>query len=288
MNAACKIQNAECGISAIVGVFANNLQLPLKSLASNLLVVVFLFEMPVFLAAQDGQTLFRAGLDFFEKGDFKQAAEQFERIRENGLGQSGELFFNLGNCHFKLRQPGRAVLNYERALRLDPRFEPARQNLLLVRQSLEDDFPENGGVAVFKFWAKIRDAALPETWAWLTILFGFLTVAGLGLRLFQLPSFEKLNPKKIGMTVFSLAGLMFLVAFFLAKNAADRQQNTREAILIIEKAGVFSGPDPNSEQLAEIHEGIKIGIENKIENWLKVSLPTGEIGWLPADAAEKI
>lgn len=255
----------------------------------NWLAVVFFFGMPAFLFAQNGETLFKTGLDFFEKGDFKLAAEQLERIRENGLGQSPELFFNLGNCHLKLHQPGRAVLNYERALRLNPHFEPARQNLELVRQSLADDFPETGGDFLpFKFWAKTRDAALPETWAWLTIFLGFLIALGLFFRLFQRPFSGKLNSKKISAPVGAFVGLLFLTTFFLAKNAADRQQNTREAILIIEKTAVFSSPDPHSEKIVEIHEGIKIGIEDKIENWLKVSLPTGEIGWLPAAAVEKI
>ena len=245
-------------------------------------------ERLLFLTAQSGETLFQTGLDFFEKGDFKPAAENFERIRENGNGHSPELYFNLGNCFLKLRQPGRAVLNYERALRLDPRFEPARQNLALVRQSLADDFGEADDIFLSRFWAKIRDSARPETWAWLTVFLGILTAAGLGLRLFQPPFFEKFNSKKIGTAVFNLAGFLFLATFFLAKNAADRLQNSREAILIMEKTGVFSSPDPKSEQLAEIHEGSKIGIEDKIEDWLKVSLPDGEIGWLPAAAVEKI
>ena len=63
---------------------------------------------------------------------------------------SADLFYNLGNAWFKLGDQGRAILNYERALVLNPRMEEARSNfqtaLRIVGNDDQPTFRERIGV----------------------------------------------------------------------------------------------------------------------------------------------
>src|SRR5947208_11437033 len=75
----------------------------------------------------------------FEKANSEYAASNFkEAISDYGsLVQSGEwsanLFYNLGNAYYRTGDYGRAILNYERALRIDRQHPEAQANLRIAR-----------------------------------------------------------------------------------------------------------------------------------------------------------
>ena len=71
----------------------------------------------------------------YQQEQYQQAAETLEVLVNKNQANS-ELYYNLGNAYYRLRQPGRAILNYERALRLSPRDGDTRYNLAFVRSQL--------------------------------------------------------------------------------------------------------------------------------------------------------
>ena len=66
-----------------------------------------------------------------------QSIGLYEKILAGGH-ESGNLYFNLGNAYFKTGDVGRAVLEYERALRLIPRDPDLHANLGYARESSGD------------------------------------------------------------------------------------------------------------------------------------------------------
>ena len=52
--------------------------------------------------------------------------------------ESAILYYNLGNCYYKLGENTQAILNYERALLLDPSDASARYNLKMAQQAIVD------------------------------------------------------------------------------------------------------------------------------------------------------
>ena len=103
-----------------------------------LVIVAFLlFVMSLFskLSAQtaeltEAETAYRAG-------DYTKAAEVYQTIIHRGL-TAGEIYYDLGNCYYKIGSYGRAILNYERACRFlgpDPDLEI---NLKLANMNVPD------------------------------------------------------------------------------------------------------------------------------------------------------
>lgn len=74
---------------------------------------------------------------------FAQAEAGFAAVVAGGI-ENAALLTNLGNSALQAEAPGRAVLAYHRALRLDPDAQAARQNLAHVRGLLPGWVPHPG------------------------------------------------------------------------------------------------------------------------------------------------
>src|SRR5438105_6076073 len=93
----------------------------------------------IFLAAIFGVGAFAADESAFNKanqayakGRFEEAANAYESLIQSG-NWNANLFYDLGNAEYRLGDFGQAVLNYERALALEPRHPEAEANLRLAR-----------------------------------------------------------------------------------------------------------------------------------------------------------
>ncbi len=87
---------------------------------------------PATWAASEGGDMQAA----YEKGQFSQAREGLESALKATPDAAGraQLLYNLGNCFYRLDQPGQAALCYARALQLNPGFKEARANLAFVQR----------------------------------------------------------------------------------------------------------------------------------------------------------
>ena len=85
-----------------------------------------------------GESTWESANEAYQKGKFEEAKVDY--IQLAGTREySADLFYNLGNAWFKLGDQGRAILNYERALILNPRLEEARSNLQTALRIVGND-----------------------------------------------------------------------------------------------------------------------------------------------------
>jgi tetratricopeptide (TPR) repeat protein len=68
----------------------------------------------------------------YAQGNFKEAITSYEAQVRAGHWNAN-LFYDLGNAYFRMRDFGRAILNYERALALDQYHPEATANLQIAR-----------------------------------------------------------------------------------------------------------------------------------------------------------
>ena len=89
------------------------------------------------LAAIDPQSEKQAE-EFYREGKYNEAAEIYRKLRAGGM-ESAILYYNLGNCYYKLGENTQAILNYERALLIDHSDASARYNLKMAQQAIVDN-----------------------------------------------------------------------------------------------------------------------------------------------------
>ena len=70
------------------------------------------------------------------KEDYAAAIQIYEALLKNG--EAADVYYNLGNSYYKIGEIAKAVLNYERALLLQPRNGDIRANLEVARAKTID------------------------------------------------------------------------------------------------------------------------------------------------------
>ena len=111
------------------------------------------------------------------KEDYTAAIQIYEALLKNG--EAAEVYYNLGNSYYKIGEIAKAVLNYERALLLQPGNSDIRANLEVARAKTIDKveaIPE----VFFVSWIKsLINIMSVDAWATLGIISLILLIVGL-------------------------------------------------------------------------------------------------------------
>ena len=63
----------------------------------------------------------------------------------------------------------------------------------------------------------------------------------------------------------------------------SNSKNNKEAIVFVEKTEVRNAPTLNSEEVFTLHEGTKVLVLDSVDDWKKIKLSDGKLGWIIAD-----
>ena len=225
---------------------------------------------------------FEAANRAYEKGDFAGAEKEYRAILDYGI-QAPEVYYNLGNAFFRQGRIGQAILNYERAQRLDPADPDARYNMEYCRQQVADrDAPPSHWLAsAYQVWTR---AAGAQGEVWLLLVFYLPGSVALGAwilaRQERLRRLARFAAAVLLLLALPAGGLVILRAAFQAADAS--------AIVLVDKVEGRSGPGDDNAALFTVHEGLKVQVRNESGGWVQVLLPNGLNGWVPASAVEKV
>lgn len=200
-------------------------------------------------------------------------------------GEAASVYYNLGNAYYKSGDIAHAILNYERALLLDPSNGDTQFNLELARSKAVD---KNAVVSELFFVRWFRDfvSVLPvDGWAKCGILCFIVLILLLTLFIFN----KKSKTKKI-IFIFALLSLVCTVlANVIASSQKDKLVYRESAIVMEPSVTVRSTPSTSGTELFILHEGKKITIkDDSMKEWKEIEIEDGNIGWLPASAIERI
>lgn len=234
------------------------------------------------MSPAEAESLSAAAQQAYADGEHARALQLFDSVAT--VYSSTTLFYNLGNCHFKLGDVPRAILNYERALRLEPGAEDVQANLDLARLQVVDRINELPGFALGATWGKLRGGNDVDQWA-RRALWGCLA-------LFLALAFGLSAPMRwVRNTAFGLAAVLVLFTAASSAFAAWRAAEVRdasEAIILAAKVDARSEPRTGSAVLFALHKGTKITVLQDQDGWSEVRLPNGSVGWMPPGTLERI
>ena len=90
------------------------------------------------------------------------------------------------------------------------------------------------------------------------------------------------------MTLPSSSRTISLSSFGLALDKQLRDVHQSEAVIFAQTTDFRSEPNLRSEVLVQLHEGTKVIVEDQVEQWVKVRLANGTIGWLNQSDVQRI
>lgn len=232
----------------------------------------FLTLQPQSLSAQSSERAFARANETYKNADYKRAAQMYEDLVKEGI-EAEEVYFNLGNCYYKLGNIAAAILNYERAQRLDPTDEDIDFNLELAKSRITDKIDPAPQFFIVKWWRMFVALATPSSWSAVGVVFvWFFCIAAALFFIARVPSVKK-TFFVLGIVTLICATLMFTFAF-------QQQHKAVSAIVFASSVVIKSEPQEASKDLFVLHEGTKVDVLGMDGEWCKVRIADGSVGWM--------
>ena len=229
------------------------------------------------------QTAFETGNQLYQKENYQEAITNYESVVASGK-QSAALYFNLGNCYYKLHKVAPAVYNYEKALQLNPNDEEIKTNLDFARKMAIDDIKVIPQVGFKKLISDFTSQHHYDTWAWIAVGLAFVFLAFFMGYYFSGTTFKK--------RIFFLGMFLILIGITTAVSSGifqkNRLANEKPAIVFAESISVKSEPKVASADTFVLHEGTKVYILESIANWKKIQLTDETTGWIEDSAIKEL
>ena len=227
------------------------------------------------VARADADVAFAKANADFAAGNFPAAIAGYESLVKDRQWNAS-LFYNLGNAYFRGGDRGRAILNYERALALDPNQPEARANLQLVRDQAR-------ALELAPNWAEEQLGFLtPNQYAWLGAA-AFWGAAAILCGLY-------LARRRPVAWVFALllSGAAAASAVFALYQFETGRAGRNLAIVTSKNIQARLATAESAGTVLVLPSGSEIKILSTRGDWLYAALPNELQGWIPAKSAERV
>ncbi len=216
---------------------------------------------------------FETGNELFDQGKFAEAKQHYENVVESG--QAGaNVYYNLGNADYRLGSAGRAILDYERALALNPRHPEATANLRLLREQSASKIPPQPWVATVFASQPLNTWMLAATAAaWVTIL---------GLALFATGA----RIDNAGLWCLTLAGIVALA--FTGAGVWFGMRDQSLGIVTAKEAEARLAPAESAGVAGTLTAGSRVHVLSERGAWTYCEMPDASRGWVRQDMVERV
>ena len=250
------------------------------------LMLTLLLVIPIVSSAAENypDSLWNAANEAYAQERWEDAVNDYTAIAEASM-ESAPLWCNLGSAWYKSGNLGKAILCYERALKLDPSYEDARYNLELLN-AMKLDRLESVPELILATWMKNLGRTLDsDSWAVCFLVFLVLTLAM--VLLFILGS--SATSRRAGFFTGVVCLLLAVASLSFSLWQKNEYMKADKAIIMKPVSSVKSSPSGDSaKDLFVRHEGTKVQVLDNVGGWSNIELSDGRQGWLPSSDIEII
>jgi hypothetical protein len=224
-------------------------------------------------ASAEKSAHFEAGNRAFEDKKYLEARQQYEQALAQG-DRTASVFYNLGSANQQIGADGLAMLNYERALALNPRHREAYAALDLLRKNSTAKLPP-------QTWRE-KSVALLTFDQWLIVG----TTAG------WIAVFSILIPLARRRSMSFGTGMICIFAIFAAVISATaawlKAPELDAAIIVAKQVEARLAPADRAALADTLPSGSRVVWLNERSGWVECRLPGGTRAWIPASTVERV
>ena len=226
------------------------------------------------------QTIFADSSADFAKANREYVAEHYQAATEGyeALVRAGEsnpaLFYNLGNAWYRRGDRARAILNYERALALDPHHAEAKANLELVRDQAR-------ALELAPQWQdRFLSAINPAGYTWIAVVAFWVGLFSLVLFLFR-----RSAARAVAMLCAFAVCAGAVYALYSIENG---NRGASLAIVLGKNVEARLATADNANTVLALPPGSEITLLSTRGDWSYAALPNNLRGWIPTSSAELV
>jgi tetratricopeptide (TPR) repeat protein len=209
----------------------------------------------------------------YEQGKYEQAKVGYIQMVDS-REYSAELFYNLGNAWFKLNDQGRAILNYQRALILNPAFEEAKANLQTALKIVGNDDPKTMRDSLGAYADYFPVVASASFWIAVFFLFGALKK---GAR----------YPTVCGFVLIA-GGILFVSTLAVSIWIGSGLKDSKRALVIESATDLKYGPAVSARPVESLQIGQPVQLISARGDWTFCRANTGNLGWILSRKVERV
>src|SRR6478672_13391006 len=242
--------------------------------STYLVALLFCAGSAVSAIAQPDAEFAKANREYAQ-GNFKEAIASYEAL-VRADEWNANLFYDLGNAYFRMRDFGRAILNYERALALDQHHPEATANLQIARDESRALELQPTRLERYLQFASINQ-------------FSIAAAVALWLGIFGIVALFFARRRSAALISLSVLCLLVCAAAVWAIHTLDNGSEGRGLAIVTGndvQARLATADTANS--VLALPPGSEIKILSTRGDWMYAALPNDLRGWIPAKNAERV
>tara|TARA_B100000123_G_C25691348_1_gene410957 strand:+ start:346 stop:1053 length:708 start_codon:yes stop_codon:yes gene_type:complete len=228
----------------------------------KLLLINYLF---ISLSCLANDTIFSNANKLYSESNYVEACNLYLQIIEQG-SESAELYFNIGNCYYRIKDWANAIWFFEKSLQLKKKKE-TQKNLELTRLNTIDKIEPIPDLFYKKWWVILIDTFSTKNWQIISITYIWIIC--------------------ILFFIFSKTKIIYLcsisILFLFITFSSNKIDSKKYGILFSQNVTVKSAPTENGTNLFSLHLGAKVEIIDEVGEWIKIRIANGSSGWITKD-----
>jgi len=253
----------------------------IKHIVVNILIIAFI------IPSVNAQNALDDAIKAYQEENYEEAVnileEEVKVQKEKGL-ESSNLYYNLGNAYFRDNEIAKAILNYERAILINPGDRDIRQNLEFARTKTEDKIISVDTFFLQSWFDSVQNLQSSNAWAKLSVFLFIAFMISLGIFFFV----NKLTIKKVTFYTGIITLTLLIITNIFSYRQKNKILNRDTAIIMAGSASITSSPDSNSKESFILHSGTKVKINKHDGSWMEIEIDNGNVGWVNKDKLEVI
>ena len=232
------------------------------------------------------QTAWETANQHYADGQYEEAIIGYENLLQDPSVRAearAEVLYNLGNAYFKTGENARAILAYERCLRLNPRHQDAQHNLQFAQARIIDNIEDYQPFFLLQWAQTVRGWQGEEAWLLWSVALFILCLVGMFIFAFIRQLILRKTAFYTGVAAFCFS----LIALWCGLSLHHRDLIKEEAIIVQGVVNAKSSPDKSGTDLFVLHEGTKVHIGDRVGEWCEIRVGNN-IGWIRQSALEQI
>ena len=235
----------------------------------------------LFCALATSSVLGQADVEFakanqeYAQGHFKEAISGYETLVRAGQW-SANVFYDLGNAYFRTGDFGRAILNYERALALEPHHPEATANLQIARDEAHALELQPGRLERYLEFASVNQYTVTAAVAFWIAAFCLAVLV--------------FTRRRSRATLTLLLVMLLISAGGIVATWQLERGSEGSALAVVTGKDVqarLATADTANSVLA-LPPGSEVKIVSTRGDWIYAALPNNLRGWIPAKNAERV
>ena len=198
--------------------------------------------------------------ELFDNGNYLRAAEEYQKQIDNG-DNNAYTYYNLANSYFKAGDLDKALTNYYRAFRINPRDKDIINNLsFTLEKTGQSLIPETMPRSVFFAYnyfslKELKGLAFIGQW-----------LVAISVTFFVFFKYRRFWLKAV---ILSLCFTLFFTGFYLIRAKKELQDL---AVVTAPRAELRSGPSENFPVALNVPRAQLLEVRDKKGDWIEVSV----------------